>query len=249
MIDLRCGDYRETLADIGEVSCVITDPPYGSRTHGGQRHGRRGAGYSDSLVSTVGLEYGGWSADDVAEFVAFFCARSRGWFCAFTSHDLCAAYADAFDAAGWYSFAPIACVQIGMNVRLAGDGPSNWTTWLVVARPRSFRHWGTLPGAYVMSSERGPDRADRVVRGGKPLDLMRAIVRDYSRPGDVVCDPCAGGATTLIAAVIEGRRAIGSELDPATHAKALNRIATSGEIERYAPSDVLKHAKQSRLPL
>jgi site-specific DNA-methyltransferase (adenine-specific) len=86
-----------------------------------------------------------------------------------------------------------------------------------------------------------------MVVGSKPLWLMRAIVRDYSRPGDVVCDPCAGGATTLIASVIEGRQAIGSELDPATHAKALNRIVTSGEIERYAPSDALKHAKQARL--
>jgi DNA modification methylase len=85
------------------------------------------------------------------------------------------------------------------------------------------------------------------VQGAKPLDLMRAIVRDYARPDDLVCDPCSGGATTLIASVIEGRRAIGSELDPVTHAKALNRIATSGEIEKYAPSDALKHAQQARL--
>jgi len=54
---------------------------------------------------------------------------------------------------------------------------------------------------------------------------MRAIVRDYSRPGDLVCDPCAGAATTLLAAAMEGRRAVGSEMDPATLEKAQTRIA------------------------
>jgi DNA modification methylase len=53
---------------------------------------------------------------------------------------------------------------------------------------------------------------------------MRSIVRDYSRPGDLICDPCAGGATTLIAAQLEGRDSIGSEMDPQTHARAMRRI-------------------------
>ena len=54
---------------------------------------------------------------------------------------------------------------------------------------------------------------------------MQAIVRDYSRPGDLICDPCAGGATTLIAAATEGRRAVGAEMDPKTYALAQARIA------------------------
>ena len=39
------------------------------------------------------------------------------------------------------------------------------------------------------------------------------------------CDPCAGGGTTLLAAAIEGRRAIGAELDPDTYAKAVERLS------------------------
>lgn len=53
---------------------------------------------------------------------------------------------------------------------------------------------------------------------------MRAIIRDYTRPGDLVVDPCAGGGTTLLAAVMEGRRAIGAEMDPATFDKAVARL-------------------------
>jgi len=78
--------------------------------------------------------------------------------------------------------------------------------------------WGTLPGAY----QGAPDRGGHI--GGKPLWLMNAIIRDYSRPGDLICDPCAGGGTTLIAAASQGRKAIGAEMDPVTHAKAMRRI-------------------------
>jgi site-specific DNA-methyltransferase (adenine-specific) len=47
---------------------------------------------------------------------------------------------------------------------------------------------------------------------------------DDSRPGDLICDPCAGGGTTLLAAVIEGRRAIGAECDPETFELAVRRL-------------------------
>ena len=71
---------------------------------------------------------------------------------------------------------------------------------------------------------RQPGDADSPRIGGKPLGLMRAIVRDYSHPGDLVCDPFAGAGTTLAAALLEGRRAIGSEVDPDAHAIAVTRV-------------------------
>jgi site-specific DNA-methyltransferase (adenine-specific) len=244
-VDLRLGDWREVLK--GE-SCDLhlADPPYGNRTHGGQRHGRRAKGYGPQdgaeLLSARGISYAHWTPADVTEYVASWAPRTRGWFCAFTSHDLIPAYEAALAAAGRYVFAPISCVQNAMNVRLAGDGPSNWTTWLVtaaeedfldsvllVSRPRTMRHWGALRGAYVGQSfdagENALDRSKRAVAGAKPLWLMRAIVHDYSKPGDLIADPCAGGGTTLMSARLEGRRAIGAEIDPATYEKASARLA------------------------
>jgi DNA modification methylase len=49
-------------------------------------------------------------------------------------------------------------------------------------------------------------------------------VRAYSRTGELVCDPCAGGGTTLIAAAQEGRQAVGCELDATTYAAATAHI-------------------------
>jgi len=251
-VELRLGRWESVLGDV-EPDALIADPPYGARTHAGQRHGRKDARYCDTtdhpMLSARGIEYAPWSADDVDAFVDHWAPRTRGWFCAFTSHDLVPAYIAALELNGRYTFAPIACVQHAMNVRLAGDGPSNWTTWLVVARPRTLRHWGTLPGAYVGAScdegENSLDRSKRAVPGGKPLWLMRAIVRDYSRPGDLICDPCAGGATSLIAAAMEGRRAIGAEMDATTYAKAMKRIAKGWTPPLF--TDAPKTAEQSAL--
>jgi len=54
---------------------------------------------------------------------------------------------------------------------------------------------------------------------------MRAIIRDYTRPGDLVCDPCAGAGTTLLAARMEGRRSIGAEMMPEHYDIARRRLA------------------------
>lgn len=223
--DLRHGRWQDVLADV-TCDAFISDPPYGARTHAGQKHARHDGAVGSLAVSEAGLGYTHLTPEQVAEIVAHWSPRTLGWFCAFTSHDLIAAYSDALDAAGRYVFAPIACVQTGMNVRLAGDGPSNWTCWLVVARPRTMRAWGTLPGAYVGNPCDVGIPGRGVVAGSKPLWLMRAIVRDYSRPGDLVCDPYAGGGTTALACLTEGRRAIGAEVDPDTHAKATARLST-----------------------
>lgn len=213
MIDLRLGDYREVLCDV-EPDCVIVDAPYGARTHAGHDAGVKG-------LDRERLGYTHWTAADVGEFVRFWSPCTSGWICAMTSHDLFPAWEHALEAQGRYVFAPVPVVIPGMTVRLTGDGPSSWCVWMVVSRPRTkaMASWGTLPGAYHGKA------GQKLVTGGKDVPLMSAIIRDYSRPGDLVCDPCAGGGTTLLAAAIEGRRAIGSEIDPATHAKATKRLA------------------------
>lgn len=59
----------------------------------------------------------------------------------------------------------------------------------------------------------------------KPLELMRWLVRLLCPPGGLVLDPTAGSGTTGAAAVLEGRRFIGIELDPPYIEIAAARIA------------------------
>lgn len=194
---------------------------------GGQRSGK-GLSGSGAPTERRAIEYGGWAPDDVRAFTDHWSPRTRGWFVTITDHTLARDWSVALEDAGRYVFAPLPWFAPGSRVRLAGDGPSSWTCWIVVARPRTGEHqdgtrwtkWGTLPGGYAITS----DRLSPVV-GAKPLALMRALVRDYTRPGDLVCDPCAGGATTGRACQLEGRRFIGAEMDEETHAKASRRLA------------------------
>ncbi|MEM9073924.1 MAG: DNA methyltransferase [Myxococcota bacterium] len=87
-------------------------------------------------------------------------------------------------------------------------------------------------GYYMSPHSNGPTMlADSPHPGGKLMAPMRLLVRDYSELDDLICDPCAGGGTTLLAAAIEGRRAIGAELDPATFEKAVARLSKG-----YTPS-------------
>jgi 23S rRNA G2445 N2-methylase RlmL len=225
LISFRHGTWRRVLSGVAQVDHVITDPPYGQRTHRGQKHARRTESRAGgALLSTVGLAYDFFTPELVREFVDAWAPRTRGWFCVFTSHDLVAAYEEALEAHGRYVFAPLACVQRGSNVRLAGDGPSNWATWLLVSRPTGMRPlWGTLRGAYEAKPERRKDGLR--ISGSKPLSLMLDIVGDYSRTGDLIADPFAGVGTTLSAAAILGRRAVGSEVDRATYDKGVKRIA------------------------
>lgn len=219
MIDLRQGRYQDTLADV-TCDALIVDAPYSARTHGGHDKAHDVKGHAK-------IDYAGWQPSDVAKFAEFFAPQTRGWMVSITDHVLAPVWEREFEKTGRYVFAPIPWVATGRGVRLQGDGPSSWTCWVIVARPRTgedrnghpFSKWGTLPGAYVITQER-----NGIVVGNKPLALMEALVRDYSRPGDTVCDPCAGGGTTLLAASKLGRDAVGSEMDAETHHKASVRL-------------------------
>ena len=226
-ITLKLGRWQDVLADV-QCDALITDPPYGSRTHIGHRDGVFDTNKQKGFQRRE-IDYACWTEDDVREFVASWSPRVRGWFVAMTSHDLAPVYSDALEKSGRYVFAPLPWVHIGGRIRLSGDGPSSWTCWLIVARPktRDMQRWGTLRGAYISSNETEP----RAVVGGKPTSVMRSLIRDYSRPGDLICDPCAGGGTTLLAAATENRKAIGAEMDPKHYEIARKRIAKG-----YTPS-------------
>jgi len=212
-LDIRAGRWQEALADVGHVDAIVCDPPYSARTHAAKTTRRDG-------VDAEGLApvYAGWTEQDVHDFVQAWSGRCRGWMVALTDSELIGAWRDAYRAAGRYAFAPVPCVITGMSVRMAGDGPSSWAVYAMVARPTALSGWGTLPGAYVGAAQRGAGGGR-----GKPLWLMESIVRDYSRGGDLICDPFAGWGSTLIAARQQGRRGIGAELEADAIAEAQRR--------------------------
>lgn len=222
-IEIRPGRWQDVLADVSECDAVIVDRPYSSRVHEGQR----------TTIPTKGGTAGGdkcsinYEPTDVAtteDFMRAWLPRTRWWAIMFSDHQAQRWYEDAAGDLGWYVFAPVPWIRGNPTPRLSGDGPTSAADYITVARPRHRmpkERMGSRPGYYITN---GSLAHQNEIPGGKPLALMRALVSHYTRPGDLVVDPCAGGATTLIAAAIEGRRAIGAECDPETFAKAVTRI-------------------------
>lgn len=59
----------------------------------------------------------------------------------------------------------------------------------------------------------------------KPLPLLRYLIRQLTDPDDIVLDPCMGSGSTLCAALLEGRRCVGIEVDPRFFSVAEKRVA------------------------
>jgi site-specific DNA-methyltransferase (adenine-specific) len=216
---LFLGRWQDALANVDRVDAVICDPPYSARTHEATNAHVAGSALPDGVNRTP-IAYDAMTPSEVRAFVEAWAPRCRGWMCAMTDDDLAPVWKKAMRDAGRYAFALVPIIQ--KRPRLLGDGPSSWAVYLMVSRPRTreFATWGCLPGAYEAPTEK-----DAGIAGAKPLDLMRSIVRDYSRPGDLVCDPFVGSGTTLLAAVMEGRRAVGAEEKPEHFEIARKRLA------------------------
>ena len=58
----------------------------------------------------------------------------------------------------------------------------------------------------------------------KPVELLRQLIESSSVPGDVVLDPFVGSGSTCVAAILEGRRAIGIDSDEKCIDTAVQRV-------------------------
>lgn len=230
--ELRLGDWRTALAGV-TCDAIVCDPPYGERTHASaptrnDDYEPRGGGYA---ATGLAPSYSHLTPADVDAFVSSWSERCRGWIVALSCSDLAPVWQETFFRHGRYGFAPLPCVMRGMSVRLAGDGPSSWAVYACVGRPRRdpYSKWGTLDGAYS-----GPPGNESKGGRGKPRWLTDALVRDYTKPGDVVCDPFAGWGTTLASCIGLRRRSIGAEVDAAAFQEATRRIARPQQGDMFA---------------
>lgn len=264
-VQIHHADWRD-LADVlprrddGTVAdLLVVDAPYSSVTHAGhddgvmqvsrmrdaatrefknekdRRYAQRKA--EKGLTHRRPLDYEPWGEPDVTAFVSAWVPLVRGWHASITDDVLAPVWRAAFQAAGLYAFAPLPFVARGSTVRLTGDGPPSWTTWVVVARPRRepfskwYRHHSDVPGAYVLPPGYSEEK---LVVGGKPLWLMERLVEDYSRRGDVVVDPCCGAGTTVLAASRCGRIGIGGDVSRAHAEIAAERCGRMRQVGLFA---------------
>jgi len=237
------GDCRDILPALGRVEHIITDPPYSERTHAGH-DSIAGQARRDGAKSEA-LGYGAISPNDAIQLAALFSSKCAGWVVWMTDDILAPEIKRGLRNCGRYVFAPLPFYQPGRSVRLSGDGPCSWTDWIVVSRTSAQIKWGTLRGGYIA----GEGWSDKERMGGKPTRLMQLIVGDYSRAGDLICDPFMGSGTTGVAAVKEARRFVGIEICPLAFDIACRRIAEAYKQPRLFDDAKPTKPKQEALDL
>ncbi len=202
--DLRHGGWQQALEGVDRVGSMITDPPFSPRTVAGHRTG--------SFARGGAIKYGSIDRAYVYRFVSAWIDRVDSWWVIFGDHISACWWEEALGAFGLYTFAPAVWGKTGGPPRFGGDGPRSEIEWIMIARPRKNvpkRHRVGMH-RYPMVRHTDPDKVRGLV-GQKPVALMRALIRDYSEPGELICDPHAGSGSTAVATLLEGRRFVGAE--------------------------------------
>lgn len=233
---LHHGEALAFLATLptGSVDAVITDPPYSS---GGMVRSDRVQDVHTKYVNSDSesgnaLEafsgdsrdsrgYGYWLALWLSE-----CGRivkPGGVAALFTDWRQLPTTTDQLQAGGW--------VWRGIVPWFKPAGRPVQGRW---ANSCEYVVWGTngprdllaldgaaLPGFFQANSPRERDHITQ-----KPLEVMRKLVQIVPK-GGVVPDPFMGSGTTGVAAVLEGREFIGSELTEHYYEVARQRIGTA----------------------
>jgi len=121
---------------------------------------------------------------------------------------------------------------------LSGARPYRWTACYLTPGPATAIHaarvqsnWkpliiyggGPRFGDVITSTQSG--RAKELHKWGQGFEAFGEIVRRLTAPGQTVADPFMGAGTTLLAAVTEGRHAVGADVDPAAVATARERLS------------------------
>jgi len=128
--------------------------------------------------------------------------------------------------------------------RDAGMAGSRWggeTTggaWIKTGQFGVGYHWRGQTEPVALFTKGSAGRPNEAIINGhaskpgahseKPIAWLRAMVRAWTDPGDLVLDLYAGLAPMARACALEGRRYIGAEIDSERHRKALDRLAMRG---------------------
>jgi site-specific DNA-methyltransferase (adenine-specific) len=216
---------------------MITDPPYEAEAHTLQRRTKEtGAEFAQVLAAP--LDFPAITSAERLAVAAHLARVARRWVIVFCQAEAVQAWREALTAGGAVYKRAAVWVKPDAMPQLTGDRPGMGYESMVCAHSAGRSRWngGGRVGVYVENKNRSDlQRSGHPTQ--KPLALMEALVRDFTDPGELICDPFAGSGTTGVACKRLGRRFVGWERDPKYHAIAVKRIgATREQLRMFEPA-------------
>lgn len=214
--EMRRGKWQKSAPE--EVDHVISDPPFDERSH---KNGRRGAWDGEGTVISESVEKT-FDAVPPSEFAPKMIDRCRRWCICFCAVEQFGDYKRAvgedryFRSGIWKKLAP--------TPQFTGDRPGVFGEGIAIMHSRERGQDGTLVepprwngGGHAACWEASTEahhsaRDTREHETQKPLDLMIALVEDFTDPDELIWDPYAGSATTGVACLATGRQFLGHEM-------------------------------------
>lgn len=232
-------DFMRSLPD-ASVDHIITDPPYSAHTHANMRGNRGAAGIAKRDVGFAPM-----TATLRRAFTREAVRVARGWLVIFSDWESITWWRMSLNAAGGSYRRAIPWIRwsspqfnkqappTGSEAIIIGQ-PSRP---LVIAKPTSRQAFWLAGGrthydvkCLRANQKLGPD-ARKKEQAEKPVELMRQIIEDCSKPGDLVLDPFGGAGTTAEACVTTGRSCWLVERDENRYAVTSQRMQQVAETE------------------
>ena len=225
--DLHLGDGIEATAQLADksVDLLLTDPPYGiSRRYTCESQIPRRLRRDGSDFIMPRGHFGDWDAAvDPKAWTDIVLPKVRGWAVTFCAQAQIGEYCDIFTNHGFVAVGPMVWQKTNPVPFNHQYKPINaWEAIVVGKRPSTPFNGRLVHNVFVCKS---PSPQQRIHPTQKPLPLITEFIDLFSQDDDLVIDPFAGSATTIVAARERGRRVIGHERDPAIFELAIKRLS------------------------
>lgn len=214
---LYLGDAREVLRNLPEkADLVVTDPPY-KLTRGGKNAQVMSGIFASDQYDNSGtlMEVVPWEEMAAPIFAA--CRDHCDAYIMANDKNVFDAHA-AFISAGWKLH----------NLLTWNKGAPTRNRWYMKNLEFTLYLWKGRAATINMPGSTQdfacPRPKNRFHRTQKPLRLLDHYIRNSSNQGELVLDPFAGSASTLVAAMRAERRAVGIEINPVWFEKSCERL-------------------------
>jgi len=209
------GDCLEILPTLEKVDAVITDPPYGEKTHSGAR--------TDNGETKL-IEFSSIDDSTFQRFCRMAVDLARRWVVMTCEWR----HASKAEESG------LPVIRLGVWVKpngmpqMTGDRPATgWEAVLIMHR-EGKKKWngGGHPAVWTVNKENGEHPTT------KPQGLIRKWLNQFTDQGETILDPFMGSGTTGVACANLGRKFIGIEIEPKYFDIACERITNAYRQER-----------------
>lgn len=253
--EMHLGDCLEVMACMSDKSVdhVITDPPYEAETHTKQRRSlkdatqKRGAENVGEVRRTAeALPFAAITDDDRSLVAELLSGLVRRWALAFCQIEAIGVWRKSFKLGGLDWVRGGVWVKPNGMPQFTGDRPGQGFESIAIAHPKGKKRWngGGRHAVWTIPLDHragGGGQAEHPTT--KPLDLMLALVADFTDSGETILDPFAGSGTTGVACLRLGRKFIGIERDPTYFRLACDRLRAEEQ------DSTLQAARAGQVPM